>query len=248
MVNTSKKLYGLIGRSIGHSLSAKYFNSKFHKEGINAEYRLFDLPDISGLTQIIMDNPALVGLNVTSPYKREVIAFLDDITEEAESLGAVNVIKIQRTGEQIKLYGHNTDSAGFLKSIELLPAHSKALLLGTGGAASAVASALTKKEISFLKVSRQPQDGSISYNQCNALIPKYDIIINATPVGMFPHTEDLPPIDFNKISSRHLCYDLIYNPPKTNFLSMSEQRGAKIINGMQMLLNQAEGAWEIWNS
>lgn len=250
-------LYGLIGRGITHSFSSEYFNDKFRREGIAADYRNFDIDDISRLIHIVKSYPRLSGLNVTSPYKREVIPFLDSLSPEAESLNAVNVIRIHRTGDSFKLYGFNTDSPGFgmtlpaLLSKDVTNLQSKktrpfqALILGTGGAASAVGLALTKISIPYKTVSRG-KNGDLRYCDLPSLISDYRLIINATPVGMYPHTEEAPDIPYDLLRPDHICYDLIYNPSQTLFLKKAAAMGAATANGLQMLLNQAELAWQIW--
>lgn len=242
--------YGLIGRGISHSYSARYFNDKFAKEGLDCCYLAFDLEDISELRKIIEEHPNLHGLNVTSPYKREVISFLDELSPEAERLQAVNVIEFIRDkkGNFKSLKGHNTDCLGFEKSLEplLTGIRPKAMILGTGGAASAVECALENLGIDYVTVSRQSGIGRISYEKANGLLKEFGLIINATPVGMYPDVNALPPLDCSMISKDHLCYDLIYNPGETLFLKIAKEHGAKTKNGLEMLKNQADLAWDIW--
>lgn len=243
--------YGLIGKHISHSFSSTYFNEKFKREGIEATYTLYDIDHISKLQAVLDRNPELKGLNVTSPYKREVINFLDELTPEAQTLNAVNVIEFRsETGGKRRLIGHNTDSLGFEKTLEGLAMSDtpKALILGTGGAASAVALALKNQGISYLFVSRKPSGDAISYQDVSALLPAHNLIINATPVGLFPKFEKYPLIDYARLSPNHICYDLIYNPPETKFLSLAKAKGATTKNGLDMLINQAELSWQIWNS
>lgn len=241
------KEYGLIGRGISHSFSGEYFNKKFAQNNIDAVYNLFDLKDITLLSELKL-RPNLQGLNVTSPYKRDVIPLLDFLSDEARELNAVNVIEfIRDSSGKLTLKGHNTDFEGFGKSIDgMLPEGSKSLIMGTGGASSAVALALKKRGIPYKFVSRHPSDEIISYKEMNQTLQDYNLIINATPLGMFPQVLSCPDIDFNKISSGHFCYDLIYNPEETVFLAKAKSRGARVMNGMNMLLNQAELGWAIW--
>lgn len=241
--------FGLIGRGISHSFSADYFNGKFRDEGIDARYMLFDLPEVSHFRDIIAAHPDLIGLNVTSPYKRDIIPFLDSLSPEAEDLEAVNVIRIitDRRGRK-KLHGHNTDCRGFEKTLEgLIGKDVRAIVLGTGGASSAVCYALRKKGIEPFITSRNPKESEISYPEASRLIPDISLIINATPVGMHPHIDSFPDIDYSLLTPSHICYDLIYNPAETGFLKKAAAQGARTVNGLQMLLNQAELSWQIWN-
>lgn len=242
------KVFGLVGRGIGHSFSAGFFNDKFRREGREAEYRPFDLNDISQLKGILDHTPGLCGLNVTSPYKREVIPFLDSLSPEAQALQAVNTIEVISNPDGTRTFrGHNTDCPGFGMTLEgLVAPGTEALVLGTGGASSAVQLALTKRGISYHVVSRSPRQNEISYKEADELIPSAILIINATPVGMHPHVEEYPDIDYDKISADHICYDLIYNPSETLFLKKASRNGAKTVNGLQMLHNQANLSWEIW--
>lgn len=244
-----KACFGLIGKGISHSFSAAFFNRKFREEHIDAEYLNFDIEDISKLSDIIRGNTNLRGLNVTSPYKRAVIPFLSHLSEDAKEMNAVNVIEIMESedGERM-LKGHNTDCEGFMLTLAGLSLEGeKALILGTGGASSAVAMALKKLGVPFLKVSRSPSANEIDYEMASTLLETHRLIINATPVGMYPKIECVPAIDFGKISTRHICYDLIYNPEETIFLKNARKRGARAYNGLQMLKNQAMLAWNIWN-
>lgn len=244
--------YGLIGRGISHSFSGRFFNDKFQKEGIPAQYLHFDLQHISQLQSILDSHPDLHGLNVTSPYKREVISFLDDLSPEARSMNAVNVIEFMRDsqGGLKGLKGHNTDFGGFNLSLEKLLGSEKpkALILGTGGAASAVEFVFRKAGIDYFIVSRTPGKGKITYEECNKRLSDCRLIVNATPVGMFPHVDECPDLDYSQLTSRHICYDLIYNPEETLFLKNAKSRGVVIKNGLEMLTNQAILAWEIWNN
>lgn len=240
--------YGLIGRGIGHSFSADFFNAKFARENIDALYSLFDLHDISLFPSLLKEHPALKGLNVTSPYKREVIPFLSSISEEAQKLQAVNVIRIDRASDgTVSMHGHNTDSRGFGMTLPKNLNGFKALVLGTGGAASAVCAALQEARVGYKVVSRTPSSHQIDYKEASSLIPRCRLIINASPVGMHPDVYSAPKIDYDKLTPEHFCYDLIYNPGETLFLKLAKAKGAHTQNGLEMLLNQAILAWEIWN-
>lgn len=236
--------FGLIGRGISHSFSGEFFNSKFSREGIDARYEMFNLEDISELQDIIRSHPGLRGLNVTSPYKRDVIPYMDSLSSEAEKLQAVNVIKFMPDG---KLRGFNSDCIGFGESLSRFSLKGlSALVLGTGGAASAVGLALQKAGVSFDVVSRSPKEGFIGYEEANLLLPSRQLVINATPLGMLPDVEACPPIDYDRLTPSHICYDLIYNPSVTLFMSKSARKGATVKNGLEMLIGQAVSSWNIW--
>lgn len=242
------KLYGLIGHPLSHSFSKKYFTEKFEKEDIaDCKYEFFDIDNIEKLSSILKQNPDLIGLNVTIPYKESVIPYLTELSPEAKEIGAVNTIKID--GE--KLIGYNTDYFGFKQSLKpfIEINHERALILGTGGASKAVAYALKSININCLFVSRNPKnDNEISYDDINDYVIKHhQIIVNTTPIGTFPNINDKPNLDYSLITSGHLLYDLVYNPTETVFLREGKQRGAITLNGYQMLQLQAEKAWEIWN-
>lgn len=242
--------YGLIGFPLGHSFSKKYFSEKFETGKIDAIYNLYELTDISQFTALKEDS-GLCGLNVTIPYKEKIIPFLDEVDATAARIGAVNVIKFIRSGNKLLLRGYNSDAVGFEESIKplLKPYHTKALILGTGGASKAIEFVMNKLNIQTVFVSRNPTSGMISYAELDAeTIKDYTIIINATPVGTFPHIDACPDIPYQFLSSEHLVFDVVYNPAKTLFLKKSEQRGATILNGEKMLELQAEAAWEIWNA
>ena len=242
-----KKL-GLLGKNISYSFSQNYFTSKFKQEGIDDafSYENFDIQNIDEFTAILQNNPNLIGLNVTIPYKEVIIPFLDELSENAKEIGAVNTIRISSNG---KLFGDNTDYFGFNKSLEpLLTHHKKALILGTGGAAKAVAFGLKKLNIDSIFVSRQEKENTITYNQIDVkTFDEYQIIINCTPLGTSPKTELFPDIPYHYFTSRHIAFDLIYNPEKTEFLKKAEENRAITKNGYDMLVFQAEKAWEIWN-
>lgn len=245
--------FGLIGRGISHSFSAEYFTRKFERENIDATYSLFDIPRIEDIIETVRNKPRLVGFNITSPYKRTIIPFLDAISPQAKELQAVNVVKILRNDAgDFKLEGFNTDSDGFLSTLSLLnlPTRSKALILGTGGAASAVAYALKRLDIPYIFVSRNPHHGdlqTVSYREAGQRAKEHNLIINATPLGTWPVVDKMPPLPLDNISIHHICYDLIYNPAETLFLNETKKRGAQTINGLGMLIRQAELSWEIWN-
>jgi len=241
------RLFGLIGYPLSHSFSKKYFTGKFEKEGITeCSYELFPLKTIDELPSLLKNNPELEGLNVTVPYKKQVIRFLDE-SRVPGGLDACNCINI--TGG--KLTGYNTDITGFEMSIKhlLRSHHKKALVLGNGGATAAVVFVLMKLGIDFTIVSRTPEnDSMISYKKVTEeIIKEHTIIINTTPLGMHPGENSCPSIPYQHISGDHLLYDLVYNPSKTLFLKKGEERGAVIKNGEEMLFLQAEESWRIWN-
>ena len=239
--------YGLIGKDISYSFSKKYFTQKFINEGLNnCSYENYDINSISELLEVINDTK-IKGLNVTIPYKESVIELLNHIDPIAKKIGAVNTIKIDK---QNKLLGYNTDYIGFKQSLESNISNQKrALILGTGGASKAIVYALKTLNIKTLLVSRKKREESINYEDIsNQVIKDHTIIINCTPLGTYPNIEECPKIPYQYITERHLCYDLIYNPIKTKFLILSEKEGASIINGNEMLENQAIESWKIWNS
>ena len=235
--------FGLIGKSLSHSFSEKYFNKKFYNEDIkNCEYKNFELNDISEIKDLI-SQVNLSGLNVTIPYKKSVIPFLDELTQEAKAIGAVNTIEFKGN----KLIGHNTDTIGFLQSIyPILNGRKKALILGNGGASKAIQNALKKLNIEYKIVSR---NSSFDYlDISNQLIGYYKIIINTTPLGTYPDIADYPQIPYKKLNESHLLFDLIYNPVESQFLRFGKTRNCIIKNGLEMLEIQAESSWNIWNS
>lgn len=242
--------YGLIGLPLGHSFSMGYFNEKFESEHIDAEYFNFEIPNIGELKAVLDTNPELKGLNVTIPYKQQIIPFLNEITKEAKEIGAVNVVKVTRKGNKIALKGYNSDVVGFTQSIKPLlePCHKKALILGTGGASKAVAYGLKSLGIETLFVSRSKKEGNITYEDVTPeLIYEYKVIVNCTPVGMYPNFDDYPPLPYSSLDNHNLLYDLIYNPDETTFLAKGRQQGAITKNGLEMLLLQAFASWEFWN-
>ena len=244
-------MYGIIGKKLGHSFSAKFFNEKFKREGLPETYNLFPIPDIKEFPALIKDNQDLKGLNVTIPYKSEVIPYLQELSPEAKAIGAVNVIKIKRNGDSIHLEGHNTDSIGFRDSLSPLlnPNIKKALILGTGGASKAVAYILKQFGIDYTFVSRTPKENQLSYDDLTKEILEDNLlIVNTTPLGTFPDIDESPSLPYQYITPDHLCYDLVYNPEETQFLKKSASQGAKIKNGIEMLHGQALAAWDIWKS
>ena len=243
-----KKL-GLLGRNIGYSFSRNYFTDKFNTEGLSDvfTYENYDIDSIEEFPETLKKTPGLIGLNVTIPYKEAVIPFLDGLSENARQIGAVNTIKIDTNG---KLTGHNTDYYGFQQSLQplLKEHHKKALILGTGGAAKAIAFGLTEIGIDSRFVSRKPGANTITYEDLTSqTFEENQIIINCTPLGTSPKTELFPDIPYDFFTPNHIAFDLIYNPEKTTFLKKAEEKGAVLKNGYEMLVFQAEKAWEIWN-
>lgn len=246
-----EKVFGLIGATVSHSFSKAYFDEKFFREGLrDYHYELFPLGNITEIETLLKDTKGLTGLNVTIPYKEQVLKYLDEVDGFAKKIGAVNVIRI-RDG---KLQGFNTDSDAFYETVEKwLPKDKtfKALILGTGGSSKAVQEALKKLKIDFELVSREAKKGNLTYEDLEkkpSIIADSKLIINTTPLGMTPHTEAMPPITYENIGDDHYVYDLIYNPARTLFLQKAEIRGATIKNGLEMLHVQAEKSWMIWNN
>ncbi len=245
-----KKIYGLVGYPLGHSFSRSFFQKKFESEGIDAIYENFEIPDVSDLRRLIADRQELCGLNVTIPHKSAVIALLDELDPKADEIGAVNVIKIMRHNGDIYLKGFNSDVIGFTDSIApLLDENMKhALILGTGGASKAIYAGLKSLHIVPTFVSRQKKEGVIEYGELTpGVIASHKIIVNTTPLGMYPHIDQCPDIPYDALTPGHLCYDVVYNPEETLFLQKAAQRGCKTKNGIEMLHRQALAAWEIWN-
>ena len=243
--------YGLIGYPLGHSFSIGYFNEKFQNECIDATYENFEIPSIENLTEILDSNPELKGLNVTIPYKEKVISYLDSISPEARAIGAVNVIKVTHKGNKTELKGYNSDVIGFTQSIEPLleTYHTKALVLGTGGASKAIIFSLKSLGIETLTVSRYERHGCVRYEDITPeMIKEYNVIVNCTPCGMYPQTDDCPNLPYEAMDSHTLLYDLIYNPDETLFLKKGKAQGATVKNGLEMLLLQAFASWNFWNS
>ena len=273
--------YGLIGYPLGHSFSRKFFTEKFEKEGIDAQYLNFEIPSIEEFPEIIKNNPELRGLNVTIPYKQQVMQYLDEISEEAKAIGAVNVVRIERPSPQpspimgretmrnagnkpdglpIKgdmseglrgsLIGYNSDVIGFVESIRpLLKAHhKKALILGTGGASKAIRYGLEKKlGMKTLFVSRSAREGMITYEEVTAeVLKEYEVIVNCSPVGMYPHVDEFPALPYEAMNENNLLYDLVYNPLETLFMKKGAEQGATVKNGLEMLHLQAIASWKFW--
>ncbi len=246
--------YGLIGFPLKHSFSAKFFAEKFHREGIDAEYLNFEIENIHEIRRVILFHQHMKGLNVTIPYKEKVLPFLHDISPEAEKIGAVNAIKVDRKPGDMYFYrltGYNTDYIGFRDSLSPLlnPAvHRKALILGTGGASKAVAQALQDLNIDWQYVSRTPQGNRLTYDMLTPeIMSTHQLIVNASPVGTFPHSDACPDIPYQLLTADHLLYDLVYNPEETLFLKKGKAQETVTKNGREMLEIQAAAAWEIWN-
>lgn len=240
--------FGLIGRPLGHSASAAYFTEKFAREGLPCAYELYELASIDELPGLLAAVPELCGLNVTIPYKREVIARLDELSFEAQAIGAVNCIRREADG---RLAGYNTDIVGLRASLDELLGEDvpeEALVLGTGGASQAVQYALTERGIAFALVSRDAARGNYTYDNlpCEA-VERCRLVINASPVGTYPAVEEAPRIPYVGLTPRHYLLDLVYNPPLTRFLDYGSQRGVRILNGQTMFRAQAEASWRIWN-
>jgi shikimate dehydrogenase len=243
--------YGLIGYPLGHSFSISYFNQKFADEGINAKYLNFEIPSIDELLEVIAKHPELKGLNVTIPYKEKVMNFLDSISPEARAIGAVNVIKVTHEGNKTHLKGFNSDVIGFTQSIEPMldkKWHKKALILGTGGASKAINYGLKALGLETVFVSRYERPGTIQYEKITPeVINEYNVIVNCTPLGMYPHTDECPNLPYEAMNSHTILYDLIYNPDQTLFMRRGAEYGADVKNGLEMLLLQAFASWEFWN-
>ncbi len=245
-----EKKFGLIGLTVSHSFSKNYFDEKFFREGLrDYHYDLYELKKIDDIRQLIEENPEMCGLNVTIPYKEQIIPFLNDIDEAAKKIGAVNVIKI-KDGQ---LLGYNTDSIAFKETLSKWfpnPEGSSAILLGTGGSSKAVRQALRELNIKFKLASREKTKADFDYEELKNSneITECNLVINTTPLGMSPKTSDYPAIKYEQLTPNHFVYDLIYNPARTQFLQKAEMRGATIKNGLEMLHIQAEKAWEIWNN
>jgi shikimate dehydrogenase len=231
--------YGIIGKPLEHSYSAQYFTEKFTREHIDAEYQAYEINDLTRINALMQE---LHGFNVTHPYKEEIITHLHDIDPVAKAIGAVNVV------HQCK--GYNTDWIGFMQSItpHLTENDKNVLVLGTGGVSKAVQYALQQMGLHFTLVSRTPTNKSIGYNNITQeIIEQHSVIVNCTPLGMLPNIASIPPIPYQHLTHAHLLYDCVYNPACTAFLNEGQKRGTRIVNGMQMLLMQANAAWEIWS-
>lgn len=244
------KKYGIVGYPLGHSFSPNYFNEKFKNEHIDAVYEKYELPAITDLLAITDYTENLCGFNVTIPYKEKVMTYLDSVSPEARTIGAVNVVKVTDRDGKRYLEGYNSDVIGFARSIKPLleKHHRKALVLGTGGASKAIVYGLRKLGLETMLVSRYKKNNTIQYEQIDEeLLKEYTVVVNCTPCGMAPHFDECPAIPYQYLTSSHLLYDLIYNPDETLFLKKGREQGAVTKNGLEMLLLQAEGSWEIWN-
>lgn len=251
------KEYGLIGHPLGHSFSRKFFTDKFRDEALNATYLNFDIPKVEMLRDVVLNHPDLQGLNCTIPYKESIIPLLDEISPLAQEIGAVNVIKIQRDSvfsggkiaDGIKLVGYNSDVIGFSESIAplLCSHHKNALILGTGGAAKAVHVGLERMGLKCTYVSRRRMSGCLTYDDITPeKMSDFQVLVNCTPVGMFPHVNEAPSLPYESLGTGHLLYDLIYNPDVTLFLKRGAEAGTVTKNGLEMLELQAKASWDIW--
>ena len=242
------RLFGLIGFPLSHSFSKKYFTDKFEREGLSdCLFENFPIASVEDIKELLDRHPDLTGLSITIPYKEKIISLLDDASETVKKTKACNCIKITNG----KLIGYNTDVSGFENSFKKLlrPDYRNALILGTGGASKAVVFVLEKLKINYRLISRNPGTQNLSYEQITPdVILKTDIIINTTPLGMYPDVSEAPGISYSALNDHHLLFDLIYNPTKTLFLKRGEEKGAKIHNGLEMLEILAEENWKIWNS
>lgn len=242
----NKTIYGLIGKSLSHSFSKQFFTEKFEKEGIDANYKNFELNKISEINDLLDKNENIKGLNITIPYKEEVIPFLDDLDGVAREIGAVNTIAV-KNGKKI---GYNTDVFGFSQSIKpfLENSHEKAIILGTGGASKAIEYVLKELGIEIIFLSRKPEkENEFSYDEANEIMLKHrKLIINCTPIGTYPKVDEMPKLPVEYITKNHFVIDLIYNPQETTLLRMARENGAITLNGLSMLKHQALKSWEIW--
>jgi Shikimate 5-dehydrogenase len=241
--------YGLIGYPLSHSFSKDFFNTKFRSENTDAEYVNFEIPNIEQLRTVIKDNPSLKGLNVTIPYKEKVIPYLDDLSENVRLIGAVNVIRFDRKKNKLRLIGYNSDIIGFKQSIEpMLEGRTRALILGTGGSSKAVFYGLKQLGVESQVVSRDKDKALLTYDDLSPEVMALSkIIVNTTPVGMYPKVDECPAIPYEYLTEDHLLYDLLYNPNETLFMKKGKERSATVVNGLEMLLLQAYASWEFWN-
>lgn len=246
------KKYGLIGFPLTHSFSKRFFTEKFEKENVDASYENFEIEEISWFPEVVRNNPELIGLNVTIPHKQGVIPFLDELDEAAEKVGAVNTVKISRQGGHIHLKGFNTDTWGFETTLKplLKSHHTKALILGTGGASKAIKYVLNKLGIGFISASiEELQENEIRYEDIDEkMLAERLLVVNATPLGTYPKVETFPPIPYEFLTEKHLLFDLVYNPETTQFMEKGKNKGAVVKNGYEMLVQQALKSYEIWNT
>lgn len=244
--------YGLLGYPLTHSFSKRYFTEKFENEKIDSTYENFEIDNISKFPEIIKNNPEIVGLNVTIPYKEQVIPFLNDLNESAREIKAVNTVVVKRTGDEVYLKGYNTDTYGFETSLKpfLKEHHKKALILGTGGASKALKYVLTKLGIGYISASiEELKENEIRYEEIDEkMMAERTLIINGTPLGTYPKVDTFPNIPYQFITEKHLLFDLVYNPEVSVFLQNGKEKGATIKNGYEMLLLQAIKSYEIWNT
>jgi shikimate dehydrogenase len=243
--------FGLIGYPLGHSFSKKYFTDKFHNENItDCYYENYPLQNLNEFNKLISDEPDLYGLNVTIPYKSEILRYLYKTEPEASEVGAVNVLKIKRERGEIRLFGYNSDVTGIRDSLApyLDGLVRRAIVLGTGGSSRAVCHVLNKAGLSVTQISRTRKAGNLCYEDITReLIDMAGLIVNTTPLGMYPDIDSKPPIDYNILNSKQILFDLVYNPELTSFLKEGQSKGCTIIRGLKMLHSQAERSWEIWN-
>jgi len=243
--------FGLVGHPLSHSFSKGYFEAKFQALGIDAEYLNFDVATVDAAVQAIRTTSGLEGVNVTIPYKTSIIPYLDEVDAEAKTIGAVNTIRLDLVGNELKLQGYNTDVVGFRQSILPLlnDSHCRALVLGTGGAAKAAIHVLTNMGMSVSIVSRQLGQADYTYAELTpAIIAAHTVIVNCTPVGMFPKVNARPDLPYGAIGSAHVLFDMVYNPMETAFMRTGMERGANVSNGLEMLHGQAEASWDIWSN
>lgn len=247
MKEQSPAIYGLIGYPLGHSFSKGFFTEKFQREGILAEYRNFEIREATQLLDIVRQTPGLRGLNCTIPHKQAILPLLDELSDEAREIGAVNVIRVLPDG---RLKGYNSDIIGFVDSLRplLRDHHRKALVLGTGGASKAIGLGLGKLGLEWKYVSRTSREGQFTYADLTpAVVQEYEVIVNCSPVGMHPHTDACPPLPYEALTERNLLYDLVYNPKQTLFLKKGQEQGTQVKNGLEMLHLQALASWDFWH-
>jgi shikimate dehydrogenase len=246
------KKYGLLGYPLTHSFSKRFFTEKFEMEKIDSTYENFEIGSITKFPEVVKNNPEVIGFNVTIPYKEQVIPYLDDLNDSAREIGAVNTIKVTRTGDKVHLKGFNTDTYGFETSLSplLKPYHKKALILGTGGASKALKYVLNKLGIEYISASiEELKENEIRYEEIDErVIRERLLIINATPLGTYPKVDTFPNIPYEFITGQHLLFDLVYNPEVTKFMARGKEKGATVKNGYEMLLGQARRSYEIWNT